>query len=814
MEPEIEDYASGEEQPYSDEQVSEEVDRYRRIVLSACSSLGNLQPVTKAVRSGCFGGEGRPIHCVSGTNMEYVPKDDCLSSLKDIKRYIQMDEQGDGKWVLQWLGEWQVLERDIIPIFTLCVKRLLPSTQSPNATDEDREHILKIVTMCVELFVFLTWNMKTESPEVKMRFTQILQMYKRMFAKNEVIFGLLSIAVMHLRKGHNTEREAMLVKGVLYVFRNILAIPDPLISPTSKNMSGLEVHDKLLAILDTELAVDFFMTLLSSADDRRFKDLRPILVDVIYYMFYRVPVSALFDEHGAWFEHSDLKRGGRHPTFGGVYAVSTGEGTIMPVFNAREVLRPFANLFKKPDKIRLPKVEPECPVDYAWRSVDPDAIPILRRIATVFIESCFNPFIIAMFDDLKTATSIVNDTVPRLLYIAGYFIDVSLANTEIDLGCTCAVVQTQIFGQVMRFTSTYMELKEWSSLEPAMYCIQQILLALSKMRGTKLDSLSENVLSNLFYDGDALDLFVKLCRVYRPTKMRRQCLEQIARLADTFLNTLKAYAESKSGMYIKKKIKRSAKKKAVNDASQPSVSDEPVAANGDMDEDETKEPSVPDSDGELEDSGNEGGVSSDDENIDTEQMVERSFDFARFENAFAVNEVAKSFTNLLAPPSAMEYVYPMLYRIAITCQRPFLFFKKRTMDRLLLMFNDELNFPHRVEMLDLVCWIFRQYMVVMDVPDLCKYYKAEGLNNKLAVECVLAFLKNTRFGTSVKPVITRHVVNLLPSNKDTSKNEDDADVGQITEDSNHLAAVPPVPVANDTLEDMDDDFDLDQYFNF
>ncbi|KAJ2636740.1 Topoisomerase 1-associated factor 1, partial [Coemansia sp. RSA 1287] len=278
MEPEIEDYASGEEQPYSDEQVSEEVDRYRRIVLSACSSLGNLQPVTKAVRSGCFGGEGRPIHCVSGTNMEYVPKDDCLSSLKDIKRYIQMDEQGDGKWVLQWLGEWQVLERDIIPIFTLCVKRLLPS-QSPNATDEDREHILKIVTMCVELFVFLTWNMKTESPEVKMRFTQILQMYKRMFAKNEVIFGLLSIAVMHLRKGHNTEREAMLVKGVLYVFRNILAIPDPLISPTSKNMSGLEVHDKLLAILDTELAVDFFMTLLSSADDRRFKDLRPILVD-------------------------------------------------------------------------------------------------------------------------------------------------------------------------------------------------------------------------------------------------------------------------------------------------------------------------------------------------------------------------------------------------------------------------------------------------------------------------------------------------------------------------------------------------------
>ncbi|KAJ2824517.1 Topoisomerase 1-associated factor 1 [Coemansia erecta] len=816
-----------DEQPYSDEQVSEEVDRYRRIVLSACSSLGNLQPVTKTARSGCFGGENRPIHRVSGTNMEYVPKDDCLSSLKDIKRYIQMDEQGEGKWVLQWLGEWQVLERDIIPIFTLGVKRLLPDSQSQELPEDDREHVLKIVMLCVELFVFLTWNMKTESDEVRMRFTRILQSYKRMFAKREVIFSLLSIAVMHLRKPQHSEREAMLVKGVLYVFRNILAIPDPLISPTSKNMSGLEVHDRLLAILDKELVIDFFMTLLSSADDRRYKDLRPILVDIIYYIFYRVPVSALFDEHGAWFENSDLKRSGRHPQFGGVYAVSTGEGTIMPVFNAREVLRPFANLFKRPEKVQRPAMEPECPVDYAWRSVDPDAIPILRRVAAVFTESCFNPFIIAMFDDLKTATSIVNDTIPRLLYVAGYFIDVTLANSEIDLGCTCALVQTQIFGQVMRFTSTYMELKEWPSLEPAMYCIQQILLALAKMRGTKLDALGENVLSNLFYDGDALDLFVKLCRVYRPTKMRRQCLEQIARLADTFLGVLGDYAGSKSDMYVKKKIKKRATKKKKDSTAS---GDEDVAADidagavGAMDMDsESKEPSVPESDGEDEGMGEDAGgedSSSDVEQEATERSVERTFDFARFENAFAVNEVAKSFTNLLAPPSAMEYVYPMLFRIAVTCKRPYLFFKKRTMHRLLLAFNDELNYPRRTEMLDLACWIFRQYMVVINSPALCRHYKAEPLDNKLAVECVLAFLKNTRFGTSAEPVITRHVVNLLASDEGAAskvENTDGADlVGEehnTYDQAGQQAVAPLVPVANDPLDDFDDDFDLDQYFN-
>ncbi|KAJ2296394.1 hypothetical protein IWW55_005118, partial [Coemansia sp. RSA 2706] len=124
MEPEVSEEYADEEQ-LTDSQVAEEVDRYRRIVLSACSSLGNLQPVTATARGGRFGGANRTVHRVSGTNMEYVPKDDCLASLKDIKRYIQMDEQGEGKWVLQWLGEWQVLERDIVPIFTLGVRRLL-----------------------------------------------------------------------------------------------------------------------------------------------------------------------------------------------------------------------------------------------------------------------------------------------------------------------------------------------------------------------------------------------------------------------------------------------------------------------------------------------------------------------------------------------------------------------------------------------------------------------------------------------------------------------------------------------------------------
>ncbi|KAJ1937044.1 Topoisomerase 1-associated factor 1, partial [Linderina macrospora] len=357
----------GEEGPvFTEEELSEELQRYRNIVLSACSSLGNLQPVAPKTETGATDtGTQKTAETVEGSagpdktpaqpaqepiKMEYVPSSECLASLKDIKRYIQMDEQGDGKLVLQWLGEWSVLRSDIIPIFKLSVKKLMSDSANEAAGQErlsesDRDYLLKTIMMCVELFVFLTWSMESEPEEVYTRFIRILRSYKSMFAEGDVISSMMAVVVMYVRKNHNTSRESMLIKGILYVLRNILAIPDPLVSPTSHGLTTIEVQDRLIAVLEKEMAVDFFLALMSSADQPRFKDLRPTLLDIIYYLFYRVPPSALFASPQAWFKRSGPStRIGRHNHFGGIYAVSTGDGIVMPVFSAKEALQPFANL--------------------------------------------------------------------------------------------------------------------------------------------------------------------------------------------------------------------------------------------------------------------------------------------------------------------------------------------------------------------------------------------------------------------------------------------------------------------------------------
>ncbi|KAJ2446502.1 Topoisomerase 1-associated factor 1, partial [Coemansia sp. RSA 2424] len=782
------------------------IERFRRIVLSACSSLGNLQLIAD------------PTQEHLDRKMVYIPSEDCLASLKDIKRYIQEDEQGEGKWVLRWLGECNTLQNDIIPIFIYYTKQL-----QSQLSDHDRDRVLKTIMMCVELLVFLTWSMDSEPEEVKVRFIRVLRSYKRAFANAPAVLSLLSIAVMYFRKPHKTDKEALLVKGILYVFRNVLAIPDPLVSPTSKGMSQVEIHDTLIAVLDKELAIDFFLTLASSADDKQFKDLRPTLLDIIYYLFYRVPVPALFDQQTTWFgaDSDNAKRLGRHNNFGGVYAVSTGDSTIMPVFNAKEVLHPFANMFKKRQNVRKPRDPAEAglvPVDREWRVLDPSSIPILRRVAAVFIDSCFNPFVSAMFESARTSGTVMDAVTPRLLYVAAYFVDISLTNPAVDIGCTSALVQTHVFGLVMRNASAYVEMREWVPLEQAMYCTQQILLSLGRMRGTKLDSLSENVLSNLFYDGDALDLFVRLCRVYKPTRHSRRFLEQVARLTETFLATLQSYAQAKAGLLVKKRVKRRAKK-----AAKPSSDseDDPQSLATDSAADASKAADESELGQEMDSTGDAGDEESDaDADADDEVLVERTFDIAKFERAFATADVVKAYSHLLAPPSAIEYVYPMLNRIAIASERPHLFFKKNIMLRMLVLFDDQYTYPHRTEMLDLVAWIFRQYITVINSPALTNHYKAEELNNKLAVECMLAFLKQSRLGTTVKPVITRHIVELIANsdtngdNKDVSKKDEDRAEAKDDEFDFDFDSEPQPAMAANSADDNQfmDDIDMDEMY--
>ncbi|KAJ1670446.1 Topoisomerase 1-associated factor 1, partial [Spiromyces aspiralis] len=170
----------------------EQLERYRNIVLSVCTALGGLERQPAAQSAASSNGDGS-----SEGKLVYVPGDECVDCLRDLRRFIRRDEQSKDKQVLRWLGDWGILERDLLPIFVLSVDRIQRSSNQivsgNHDDDDDDDNARRMVMLCIELFVFVTWPMESETMETQVAFRRILRGYKRAFASHKVITALLTV---------------------------------------------------------------------------------------------------------------------------------------------------------------------------------------------------------------------------------------------------------------------------------------------------------------------------------------------------------------------------------------------------------------------------------------------------------------------------------------------------------------------------------------------------------------------------------------------------------------------------------------------
>ncbi|RKP10983.1 timeless protein [Thamnocephalis sphaerospora] len=131
-------------------------------LLNICSSLGGF--------------EGTPE---SGEEARYVLGDECLDCLRDLKRYLRVDDNSEDKPVLRVLGESNVLNGDLLPILLL--------TCRGNTEDEEL-----ICAACIELLVPMTWPLEPQTPNRAQRL-KLLWEYKYAFLRKDVLAALWSI---------------------------------------------------------------------------------------------------------------------------------------------------------------------------------------------------------------------------------------------------------------------------------------------------------------------------------------------------------------------------------------------------------------------------------------------------------------------------------------------------------------------------------------------------------------------------------------------------------------------------------------------
>ncbi|PVV00516.1 hypothetical protein BB560_005097 [Smittium megazygosporum] len=711
----------------SDEEfdLAEELEKYRNVVLSACTSLGGLEVIKVPQKT------QQDNRSVSKEIYKYVPGDECIECLKDLKRYIRIDEMSGERLVLQWLSEWNILGRDLVPIFKLFAEKWLSWDEKEDKPwyrlSEGREDEYKTVCLCVDMFVFMTWSMDSADPEVRDKFEAALRSYKKSFCDNELIslFVRLITRLFEIPEGWKIDKDRMLLQGSLYVLRNLLSVPDPFISPETVITSDdqLSLQDWMIQIMNDEFGIELFIVTASMAQDKSVKLYSPIVLDLFYSLYLRVSADSLIKNRKD-ISSLDLlsnrpnekstfsSRRGRHSRFGGVFAGMIEPGKLIPIFNAEEAMKIFARNLKKSRNTPRRKVSAEkeysvlTVLDAEERDASIETLKILKETSISFIKNCFGTLFPQLFDDIEVQRNSLSSVGKlRLLYMTGYFVDffvemykvqrrqtnlasnLSKQHNEdakvLEFPYVSSVVNQGGIGMCLRQISEGLDLGDWPQVQAAMYCFRSMLKTVKEMSFSENPEYRDSSLyiqSNLFYDGSVMDLVVKIAGSFKPTKQTLKYLIDIVKTVDEFI------------LYENEKTE---------------------ALSKDIGEDE--------------EALLEENTSSSD---DTTSYTDIRFDYNRWIKMFAIKPVVNTYCQafkacLLLKGQDLKMVSTMIYRIAVICKKPHLFFSKPIFIQLYQFIvnyqtlrkskiYDSVWVEALTDLQDDVAWIFRQYFILED----------------------------------------------------------------------------------------------------
>ncbi|KAJ1658840.1 Topoisomerase 1-associated factor 1 [Dispira simplex] len=519
---------------------SEWWDKFQNQVFSVCSALGGL--------------EQRPDVCCSPNapdtpdggkaSLVYVMGDECLECLRDLKRYIRQDDDNPAKQVLSWLGDWSVLQRDLLPILELNAQRLLEETVAQEETDDEYAPLARQTprTYCVivvELLVVMTWYVDPKTRLEAPGYDRMLCNYKLAFATHpSIIPTLLRLLVTSLGKPLplRDAQDKILINGVLLLYRNLLESPDPHVSITASG--ELIAHGKLQEMLiDAFQRYDIYelvLTMASSADEKHCSPYALLVQDILYLSFKDItPEQLVGDSNGAAGRITDrLAEEGRqqsldiratpstrHSRFGGTYVVQSPQGQVMSLLTAQNVMRPLDHSLDQ-KKRRVGRVRPK-PSDTHEKTRHPfqdqRTFAVLKQLVRTFLESGFNTLMAVVGKDIELERPhITPNDITRYFYVLGFTLrylvlavdhqptanrspqrfdqvfrepsatvdtipSAGATADDLDFDLVGAVINLRGLARILRGLRSFKENKESSRVKVTIQCLHALLVVLTYM---------------------------------------------------------------------------------------------------------------------------------------------------------------------------------------------------------------------------------------------------------------------------------------------------------------------------------------------
>ncbi|ORX99636.1 timeless-domain-containing protein [Basidiobolus meristosporus CBS 931.73] len=656
------------------------------LLISVCSALGGYEKCDKIP-------EAVPKECIltdsdDGGKYIYVLGEECLECLRDLKRFLRQEDYTSDKQAIRLLGRWDILNKDLIPIFLL-------NSEMSNSFQE--RHCLA----CIELFVPLTWKVDQES-EYPLESLEYLRTHKQAFLREGLFEGIFGVLVKLLSKPlrERSERENGFIGLILNLIRNLLAIPDrqASIKDSAERYEQSFTQERIILRLQESNLLELLLTFASSADDSDFLSWNMTVQEIFCGLFGNFdPSSFLLPQNdnpaasklGELLRQEELRKQQslasmptRHHRFGGAYKVNLGDGKDIVLHSQDAGYTPLSANLDKTKKKMAPKRRSK-ETKFMAELKTKEGRQCMRQTSLTFLENCFNPLFTAVRYDLEREIhSIKEEDYGNFFFLNGYFLNVYKLVKE-NPKCLPEGTQEPGFDGISRIMTIpsilfivrrmikIMDEKNWNELYTAVDCLKHLFHVLNVMYTSEDEMYQEMATAlqnNIYYEESILKLFITLISQYKSQSIGY--LRSLVELIHVLLKLLERFSKSKNYMFIRSKKAKSRKKAKVDSEGNPEGgAEEPTSADPENQPEDT-EPQV-------------------DEDTMRTTYSEKLFRFQEYESKFARESILANYIVLLESHETLNendlyHIVTMFHRMFIKSKIEPIFYKLSVLH----VFND------------------------------------------------------------------------------------------------------------------------------
>lgn len=681
--------SGGEELPDDEEHLQ----LLRAPILNICTALGGYEHVDN--------GHGK-------LELVYRLGDDCLGCLRDLRRLWRQDDTDPTRAIARVFAALGVLQNDLIPILLHCA-----------GTDERGS---KIALACTELITALTWPIDfyaevrdvVTRDEDEDRISRLSELqaaqveYKasvlRVRAKEARLAGrsVLSCVVRHVLlpslarpRADRTERDVGVIGMCLHLFRNLLAIKDPVVRTRSSTdvLANATLQSALVAQLDESHALDTLRMLASNADAKEYEAWVPVVADCLYHIYVgadaqrlaapaapddatersrtgeasaattRALLASLHAEDRDRRQHVQRLASARHSRFGTTIQFAAQDGSLRVARQPAALVRPVAQLEeaiadKARRKIHRRKAASERGGGtYLRQRFTPAAHALVQRWGDCLVQDgAFALLLQAYLRDIHAERERVGDldlARCKAMQLARFFLEYFLARrsraasgekagggagggeTAWPFSLVAAWLEPWAFRLARSRAEMAREGRDWFEFVTSVQLWTALLRLLDALaRGSPEERVAADELQEtLYYNGELLDTSLQVMHAYSAQSLAT--LEAVLEFAYTMPRQLERHAQQHEYMFVRQRRRAGA------------GGDEPDGGSG--------------------------------------ERRERQFRFQTFQRAMATSRLAHACMQMLVrwneathPPTMLVRLAHVMHRIAVKADRVALFFPART----------------------------------------------------------------------------------------------------------------------------------------